>query len=69
MKISAAMLRELNAINSTGNPSDPIDWHGAGGLWFHARDKVIGALLRRKLIVDNGEFTLTDAGLAALSNK
>ena len=65
-QLTKAMIRELRSIEWTGNPSDPIDWHGAGGLWFHARDKVIGALLRRGLIVDDGCFRLTEQGKAAI---
>ena len=36
------------------------------GLWFHARERVIGALLKRGLIVADGGYTLTAAGVAAL---
>jgi hypothetical protein len=64
--LSKAMLRELQSIQSRGEPSDPFDWHAAGPLWFHARDKVLGALLRRGLIVDQGDYQLTDAGREAL---
>lgn len=63
------MLRELRSIEHDGNPSDPTDWHHAPeSLWFHARDRVISALLRRGLIANgNGVYELTDAGRAALS--
>ncbi len=65
--LSAAMVRELRAINFDGNPSDPVEWaHAPESLWFHARDRVIGALLRRGLIVTDGGYSLTDAGRAAL---
>lgn len=37
------------------------------GLWFHARDRVIGALKRRGLITDALE--LTDAGRTALNEQ
>lgn len=67
-KLTPAMLRELRAIDSTGEPTDPIDWTGAAHLWFHARDKVLSALLRRGLIEDVAGvgFVLTDAGRTAL---
>lgn len=65
--LSAAMVRELRAMAFDGNPSDPADWqHAPESLWFHARDRVIGALLRRELIVADGGYSLTDAGRAAL---
>lgn len=65
--LSPAMIRELRAINYDGNPSDPVDWqHAPESLWFHARDRVIGALLRRGLIVADSGYSLTDAGRAAL---
>lgn len=66
--LSAAMVRELRAMDFDGNPSDPVDWqHAPESLWFHARDRVIGALLRRGLIVADGGYSLTDAGRAALT--
>jgi hypothetical protein len=65
--LTKAMIRELQAIERTGDPSDPYDWHNAGAIWFYARDKVIGALLRRGLIADNASgFCITDAGKEAL---
>lgn len=68
-KLSPAMLRELRSIAWDGNPSDPADWdHAPEGLWFHARDRVIGALLRRGLIVDEGGYRITEAGKAALDD-
>ena len=67
-KLSPAMIRELRAMSVDGNPSDPVDWqHAPEGLWFHARDRVIGALLRRGLVVADGGYTLTDAGRSALA--
>lgn len=67
-QLSKAMLRELRSIEWDGNPSDPVDWqHAPESLWFHARDKVIGALLRRGLISDEGGYRITDAGKAALA--
>jgi hypothetical protein len=70
VKISPAMIRELRAIEFDGNPSDPYDWqHAPESLWFHARDKVLGALLRRGLIVDDGGYKLTDDGKAVLKEQ
>lgn len=66
-RLTPAMLRELRSIAHDGNPSDPLDWcHAPEELWFHARDKVIGALLRRGLIVDGGGYQITASGRAAL---
>jgi hypothetical protein len=66
--LTKAMRRELESYARDGNPSDPADWHGAGALWFHARDRVIGALLRRGLLADvAGDYTVTDAGRTALA--
>jgi len=65
MKLTPAMNRELRSIASTGEPTDPIEWHASNALWFHARDKVIGALKRRGLVTDNLE--LTDAGRDAIN--
>lgn len=64
--LTPAMLRELKSIATTGEPTDPIEWHGAGALWFHARDRVIGALQRRGLIEATPDWTATVAGLAAI---
>lgn len=67
-KMTRAMLRELRAINETGEPTDPMDWLAAANLWFHARDKVLSALLRRGLIESTPDgFDLTDAGRAAIA--
>jgi hypothetical protein len=64
------MLRELQSIATSGRPSEPMDWHGAGALWFHARDRVLGALLRRELIRDeSGDYVLTEAGRVAAGVK
>jgi len=69
-QLSKAMIRELRSIDFDGNPSDPYDWqHAPESLWFHARDKVIGALKRRGLIYepdDKAGYDLTEAGRAAL---
>ncbi len=68
--LTKAMLRELRSIDFDGNPSDPYEWsHAPEGLWFHARNRVIGALLRRGLIVDTNGYELTDAGRAALASE
>lgn len=63
--LTPAMLRELRSMDRDGNPSDPYDWqHAPEGLWFHARERVIGALLKRGLITNDN--TLTELGRAAL---
>lgn len=67
MKLTPAMNRELRSIAATGEPTDPIEWHAANGLWFHARDRVIGALKRRELITD--DLKLTEAGKVALNEQ
>ena len=61
--------QQLNVLRqlSTGmgfDALDPNDFHASGALWFRNRDRVIGALGRKRLI--DGE-QLTDAGRAALS--
>lgn len=70
-KPTPAQLRELRCIAKDGNPSDPHDWsHAPDGLWFHARDRVLSALLRRGLIESTstrGGYDLTDAGRDALA--
>lgn len=66
--LTPAMLRELQSIARTGEPTAPIEWHGAGALWFHARDRVIGALERRGLIEAAPDWTATEAGRAALAD-
>ena len=60
--LSPAMLRELSALDRTGCLSDWTEWGGANHLWFHARDRVIGALERRGLIAATPDWSLTDAG-------
>jgi len=67
MNLTPAMKRELRSISATGEPTDPIEWHAANALWFHARDRVIGALKRRGLISD--DLALTEAGKAALNGQ
>lgn len=62
-QLTPAMKRELRSIAWDGSPSDPVDWqHAPEGLWFHARGRVIGALLKRGLIEDKGGLRLTEAG-------
>ena len=65
MNLTSAMRRELRSIAATGEPTDPIEWHAANALWFHARDRVISALKRRGLISD--DLALTEAGRSALN--
>lgn len=65
-QLTKAMVRELRSI-ANGGPTDPYDWQHAGPLWFHARDRVLGALLRRGLIVDGAEYRLTEAGEKAIA--
>lgn len=71
VRLTPAMIRELCSMERDGNPSDPYDWqHAPEGLWFHARDRVIGALLKRGLIYADERlsgYSLTDAGRAALA--
>jgi hypothetical protein len=65
--LTAAMVRELRSIARDGNPSDPVEWHHAPeSLWFHARDRVIGALKNRGLVEDRDGLQVTDAGRLAL---
>jgi hypothetical protein len=63
--LSPAMLRELQSIARWGEPSGLEHWHGCGALWFHARERVLSALIRRGLIAD--AETITDAGRAAIA--
>lgn len=69
MKLTPAMIRELRCIAATGEPSDPIEWHGAGGLWFHARDRVICALIRRGLVIQDMEYLVTATGKDVLNEQ
>lgn len=63
--LSPAMLRELRSIEQ-GNVSDLMDY-GLNALAFYARDRVIGALARRGLIAATPDWSLTDAGRAAIA--
>jgi hypothetical protein len=64
---TTAMLRELRAIQSTGEVGDLLDY-GSNALAFYAREKTLTALLRRDLIVSEaGGYVLTDAGREALA--
>jgi hypothetical protein len=66
--MTPAQLRELRALATTGEPTDLYEWHAANSLGFYARDRVLGALLRRELIEDTPSgFVLTDAGRAVLA--
>lgn len=63
--ITDTMRRELRWIEKWGEPGDLADY-GVHALAFNARERVLSALLRRKLIRDEpGGFVLTDAGRAA----
>lgn len=62
--LTPAMIRELRSI-SRGQVGD-LDDYGLSALAFYARDRVIGALERRGLIESNPDWSLTDAGRAAL---
>jgi hypothetical protein len=58
------MLRELRSIGH-GDVGDLLDY-GTNSLAFYARDRVIGALARRGLIEETPDWSLTNAGRAAL---
>lgn len=62
--LSPAMLRELRHIARYGEPCDLAEFHGANHLAFHARERVLSALIRRGMIAD--AETITDAGRAAI---
>jgi hypothetical protein len=63
--LTSTMVRELRCIEQ-GRIGD-LDDYGANALAFHAREKVLTALLSRELIVpDAGDYALTDAGRAAI---
>jgi hypothetical protein len=65
--MTPAQVRELRSIALMGEPSDLAEF-GPNALAFHTRDRVLGALLRRGLLVDEpGGFRVTDAGRAALA--
>ena len=64
--LTPAMLRELRAIER-GDVGDLLDY-GTSALAFHARDRVIGALARRGLIAATPDWSLTNAGRAAIAN-
>lgn len=63
--LTPAMLRELRSIERSG-VGDLLDY-GTNALAFYARDRVIGALERRGLIVNDGDWIATDAGRAAIA--
>lgn len=63
--LTPAMLRELRSIEHSG-VGDLSDYC-ANALAFYARDRVIGALERRGLIEATPDWSLTDAGRAAIA--
>lgn len=63
--LTAAMLRELRSIER-GDVGDLLDY-GTNALSFYARDRVIGALERRGLIEATPDWSITDAGRAAIA--
>ena len=63
--LTPAMLRELRHIEKHGEPCDLAEFNDARHLAFHAREKVLSALIRRGLL-DDAE-TVSDAGRAALA--
>jgi hypothetical protein len=60
--LTPAMQRELRSIVQHGQPGDLADY-GVTHLAFHAREKVLTALIARGLIVD--AETATEAGESA----
>lgn len=64
LPLTPAMLRELRCIVRFGQPGELAEY-GANELAFYARDKTIGALIRRGLIEDSEHAT--DAGRAAIA--
>lgn len=63
--LTPAMLRELRCIVRYGQPGDLAEY-GANALAFYARDKTIGALMRRGLIEDAEHAT--EAGEALIAS-
>ena len=63
--LTAAMVRELRSIER-GDVGELLDY-GQNALAFYARDRVIGALERRGLIVAAPDWSLTAAGRAAIA--
>ncbi len=66
-KLTPTMLRELRSIAQYGQPTDGLDIGAPAHLAFWARDKAIGGLMARGLIVDSEH--ITEAGLAALKTE
>lgn len=64
--LTPAMLRELRCFERWGEPCD-ISEYGARAIAFWSRDKVLEALDRRGLIEATPDWTLTDAGRAAIA--
>jgi hypothetical protein len=67
--LSARMVEELRELERFGEPTDPMEWSHANGLWWRNRERVLDALRSRGLIVSNasGSLDVTDAGRAALA--
>lgn len=65
-RLTAAQLRELRCIAQTGGISDLSEF-GGNHLAFYARDRVIGALLRKGLIAATPDWSLTDAGRSVVA--
>jgi hypothetical protein len=65
--LTQPMIRELRSIALNGNPTDPADGnHSPEGVWFHARERMLGRLLGRGLICGGRGYRLTGAGEDAL---
>ncbi len=64
--LTEAMLRELRAFERTGEPAD-LCMYGNRTIAFWSRDKVLAALDRRGLIAATPDWTITDAGRAAIA--
>jgi predicted methyltransferase len=66
--LTAAMVRELEALAKTGEARDLWDY-GANALSLHARARVLDALERRHLVsLGNDGYAITDLGRAAIAS-
>jgi hypothetical protein len=63
--LTPAMIRALRSIER-GDVGDLSDY-GLSALAFYARDRVIGALERRGLIEATPDWSVTEAGRAAIA--